>query len=113
MAIIRDRSQTHTCGLKDKVTNGLKTLDNSQDQKYLVNACQERKQCTHQLPQDISKNAKEVAKSSVISTNRRMDKETFDLLKELEFEATDRLAATTGKIVVDDKEAKEIIESMI
>jgi hypothetical protein len=54
LAMVRDRSQTHTCALKDEAANGLKTLDNSQDQKYLVNACQEKKQPTRQLPQDTS-----------------------------------------------------------
>jgi hypothetical protein len=36
MAMVRDQSQTHTCALKEEATNGLKTLDDSQRQKYLA-----------------------------------------------------------------------------
>jgi hypothetical protein len=54
-----------------------------------IDACQGRKQSTRQLPQETSKSARGTAASAVISTNRQMDRETFDLLKELEFEATD------------------------
>jgi hypothetical protein len=98
--------------LWDEATNGLKTLDTSQRQKFLVDACQGRKQLTRQHSQEISKGVRGKAESAVISTDRQMSKETFDLLKELEVEATDRLAATTGKISVNDEEAREIIEAM-
>ncbi len=93
--------------LEEDTTHALKTLDKSQRRKYLDEACQGGKRSTRQLPQEKK------AESTVITTERQMDKETFDLLKELEFEATDRLAATTGNIVVNDEEAKEIIEQMV
>ncbi len=96
MAMETNRSQGRIDGLQGIASFALKTTVD----------CQKKPSTSHLLKE------KEAAKTAVTS-ERKIDNETFDLLRELEFEATDKLATTTGKIKVDNKEAQEIIEQMV
>ncbi len=114
MAMEPDR-QGRIDGLKGNASFALKTVECQRKTNLGSLPRGAGSDCSRKEPStsNLLKEKEKVAAKSAVTTERRIDNETFDLLRELEFEATDKLAATTGKIRVDDNEARDIIEQMV